>query len=115
MAGRLRLRPAPSPAALVDTRKLLDRVAARAGWKPGEIRTKMFCHTSAATRRQTLHNGASGSLYTFSRELGHNSLTMVEKVYAHLGTMRHPSEVVEDCHEQQADRLRPRLEKLGLL
>lgn len=39
-------------ALLTDTRKLLDHVAARAGWKAGEIRSKMFRHTYAATRLQ---------------------------------------------------------------
>jgi integrase len=29
-------------AMLTDFRKLLDAVAVRAGWKPGEIRSKMF-------------------------------------------------------------------------
>ena len=41
-----------------DTRKLLDHVAARAGWKPGEIRAKMFRHTYCAARLQTLDHGA---------------------------------------------------------
>jgi hypothetical protein len=39
---------------------------------------------------------------------------MVEGVYAHLGTIRHRSDPVEYRHEQHAERLRPRLEKLGL-
>jgi hypothetical protein len=44
---------------------------------------------------QTLDNGAPVSLYTVSRELGHGSEEMVKRVYAHLGTIRHRSEVVE--------------------
>jgi len=102
-------------AMLTDTRKLLDRVAVRAGWKAGEIRSKMFRHTFAAARLQTLDHGAPVSLYTVSRELGHSSQAMVERVYAHLGTIRHRSEVLEYRHEQHAERHRPRLEKLGLL
>lgn len=35
------------------------------------------------------------SLYTVSRELGHSSLAMVERTYAHLGEVRHRSEIVE--------------------
>ncbi len=32
-------------AMLTDWRKMLDRVAVRAGWRVGEIRTKAFRHT----------------------------------------------------------------------
>lgn len=35
------------------------------------------------------------SPFAVSRELGHGSRAMVEEGYAHLGTMRHRSEVVE--------------------
>src|SRR5512132_543576 len=89
-------------AMLTDTRKLLDRVGARAGWKPGEIRTKIFRHTYTAARLQTLDHGAPVSLYTVSRELGHGSLAMVEKTYAHLGEIRNRAEVVEYRVEQHA-------------
>jgi hypothetical protein len=37
-------------AVLTDTRKLIDHVAERAGWKAGEIRSKMFRHTYCAGR-----------------------------------------------------------------
>ena len=49
---------------LTDSRKLLDHVGARAGWKRGEIRSKMFRHTYAATSLQTLDGGAPVSIYT---------------------------------------------------
>ncbi len=75
--------------------KLLDQVATRGGWKAGEIRSKMFRHTYCAARLQTLDHGAPVSPYTVSKELGHGSLMMVEKVYSHLGTIRHRAEVVE--------------------
>jgi hypothetical protein len=39
---------------------------------------------------------------------------MVEEVYAHLGTVRHRSEVVEYRIEQHADVLAERLASLGL-
>jgi hypothetical protein len=44
--------------------------------------------------------------YTVSRELGHGSLDMVERVYAHLGAIRHRSESVEYRIEQHAEALR---------
>jgi len=100
-------------AMLTDTRKLLDHVAERAGWKAGEIRTKMFRHTSCAARLQTLDGGAPVSLYTASRELGHTSQAMVLKVYSHLGTIRHRSEVVEYRVEHHKKTLAKRLEALS--
>jgi integrase len=103
---------AGSEALLTDSRKLLDRIAARAGWKPGEIRTKMFRHTYCAARLQTLDGGAPVSVYTVSRELGHTSLAMVSRVYAHLGSIRHRSEAVEYRVEQHRATLGERLRTL---
>lgn len=99
-------------AVLTDCRKMLDQVAARAEWKPGQIRTKMFRHTYCATRLQTLDHGAPVSLYTVSRELGHSSTSMVQSVYAHLGEVRHRSKVVEYRVEQHRKKLGKRLRNL---
>jgi integrase len=93
-----------------DTRKLINHVAERAGWKAGEIRTKMFRHTYCAARLQTLDGGAPVPLYTVSRELGHTSMAMVQKVYSHLGTIRHRGEAVEYRVEQHKKALAKRLE-----
>jgi hypothetical protein len=82
-------------AMLTDFRKLLDAVAARAGWDAGTIRSKMFRHTYCAARLQTLDGGAPVGVYTVARELGHGSVAMVSRVYAHLGTVRHRAQVVE--------------------
>lgn len=78
-----------------DCRKYLDAISQRAGWQAGEIRTKMFRHTYCAARLQTLDGGAPVSPFTVSRELGHSSLSMVQKVYAHLGEVRQRGEAVE--------------------
>jgi integrase len=102
-----------SEAMLVETRKLLDRVAERVGWKRGEIRHRVFRHTYCAARLQTLDRGAPVSLYTVSRELGHGSEEMVRRVYSHLGTIRHRSEVVEYRVEQHFERLGDQLRRLG--
>jgi integrase len=96
-------------AMLTDSRKLLDHIAERAGWKAGEIRSKALRHTYCAARLQTLDGGAPVSIYTVSRELGHTSPAMVQRVYAHLGTVRHRSEVVEYRVEQHREALRDRL------
>jgi len=102
-------------AMLVDVRKLIDRIAVRAGWKAGELGTRVFRHTFTAARLQTLDRGAPVSLYTVSRELGHGSEEMVRRVYAHLGTVRHRSEVVEYRLEQHVEALKDRLGALGFV
>src|SRR2546425_4762120 len=82
-------------AMVTDWRKLLDRIAGRGGWKPGEIRSKMFRHTYTAARLQTLDQGAPVSVFTVAKELGHGGEAMVRRVYGHLGPGRHRSKVVE--------------------
>jgi hypothetical protein len=98
-----------SEAMLIDVSNLIDRIGVRAGWKAGELGTRVFRHTWTAARLQTLDRGAPVSLYTVSRELGHGSEEMVRRVYAHLGTVRHRSEVVEFRIEQHAQALKDRL------
>ena len=90
---------------LTDFRKLLDAVAVRAGWKAGEIRSKMFRHTYCAARLQTVDQGAPVSTYTVAREMGHGGEAMVRRVYGHLGQVRHRAEAVEYRVEQHAAKL----------
>ena len=78
-----------------DIRKALDAIAVQAGWAAGEIRSKMFRHTYATARLQSLDNGAPVSTWAVAKELGHTSSEMIEKVYGHLGTVRHRAAVVE--------------------
>lgn len=92
--------------------KALDQVAERAGWKRGEIRSRMFRHTYCAARLQTLDRGAPVSPYTVARELGHGGLRLVDRVYGHLGTVRQRSEVVEYRVEGYEAILGERLERL---
>jgi integrase len=99
-------------AMVTDFRKLLDAVAVRAGWKPGEIRSKMFRHTYCAARLQTVDQGAPVSTYTVAREMGHGGEAMVRRVYGHLGQVRHRAEAVEYRVEQHAAKLGARLEAL---
>jgi integrase len=105
--------PADRGGMRTDVRKLLDRLGERAGWKAGEIRSKMFRHTYCAARLQTLDHGAPVGPYTVARELGHGSTAMVEKVYSHLGTLRHRSDVVGYRVEQHAAALGKRLDALN--
>lgn len=95
-----------------DVRKLLDAVGERAGFEHGSIRTKIFRHTYCAARLQTLDRGVPVAPFTVARELGHSGTAMVERVYAHLGQVRHRSEVVEYRVDAFADELGARLTAL---
>lgn len=70
------------------------------------LRTMRFRHTYCSARLQTLDHGAPVAVYTVSRELGHTSTAMVERVHAHLGDVRHRAEVVEHqaCEMPASDR-----------
>lgn len=119
-----------------DFRKILDQVAAAAGflrpvldaatgkqrrrgrtgallWSGRQVRPHMLRHTYCAARLQTLDRGAPVSLFTVGRELGHGGDSLVRRVYGHLGDVRHRAEVVEYRVEQHAPILRDRLEELG--
>lgn len=99
-------------AMVTDFRKVLDAVAERAGWKPGEIRSKMFRHTYCAARLQTLDHGESVSVFTVARELGHGGTALVNRVYGHLGEVRHRAAAVEYRVEQHVAKLGDRLAAL---
>ncbi len=112
---------------LTDFRDLLDRVAVRAGlltplldpgtgkqrrtasgrpmWAGTRVRTRIFRQTYCAARLQTLDRGQPVSLYTVSRELGHESEDMVRRVYARLGKVRHRVEAPEFRPEQWFDEI----------
>jgi len=98
---------------IVELKRTLDRVAGRAGWQPGEIRTRIFRHTYTAARLQTLDQGAPVSVFTVSKELGHGGDTLVKRIYGHLGRVRHRSEVVEYPPELCIARLGKRLEAIA--
>jgi integrase len=99
-------------AMITDFRKALDAVAVRAGWKAGEVRSKMFRHTYTAARLQTLDEKAPVSVFTVAKELGHGGEAMVRKVYGHLGQVRHRARVVEYRVQQHRTKLRDRLRGL---
>ena len=64
---------------VTDSRKVLDAVGARAGWRAGEIRSKMFRHPYCSTRLQSLDGGAPVSAYLVGRELGHGGDSLVKR------------------------------------
>ena len=115
--GRL-LFPSPtstSDSLITDFRKALDAVAIRAGWNKGEIRSKMFRHTYCSARLQTLDGGAPVSPFTVGKELGHGGTSMVQRVYSHLGKVRHRSDVVEYRVENHREALGDKLTTLEKL
>ena len=115
--GRL-LFPSPvlrSESLITDFRKALDAVAERADWSKGEVRSKAFRHTYCSARLQTLDGGAPVSPFTVGKELGHGGASMVERVYSHLGQVRHRADVVEFRLEQHRDALGERLMALEKL
>lgn len=80
---------------ITDSRKMLDTLGSRVGFRPGEVRWNKLRHGYATARLQTLDNGAPVSVFTVARELGHTGVHLVERIYGHLGEVRHRSEVVE--------------------
>jgi integrase len=90
-----------------DLRKVLDELAAAASL--AHLRTKMFRHTYCAARLQTLDTGAPVSPWTVAQEMGHGGRSLVDRVYGHLGNVRHRAEVVEYRVGQHRERLGERL------
>ena len=83
-------------------------------WEGTTIRTRIFRHTYCSARLQTLDRGEPVSTFTVRCELGHGSDDMVNKVYSHLGNVRHRSEVVEYRVLQHVEALADRLKSLEL-
>ena len=80
----------------------------------------MLRHIYCSTRLQTLERGAAVSPFTVGKELGHGGRALVDRVYGHLGEIRHRSDVVEYRVTQHlkvegyADRVKVLREKGGL-
>ena len=68
-----------------------------------------------SARLQTLDRGAPVSPYTVGKELGHGGNAMVQRIYSHLGEVRHRSEVVEYRLEHHREALGDRLTTLEKL
>lgn len=98
---------------LTDIRRMLDAIAEPCGWPKGAIRAKMFRHTYCAARLQTLDRGVPVSPWTVGRELGHDGHSLVNRVYGHLGDIRHRSEQIEYRVDHFHDILGHRLAALN--
>ena len=95
-----------------DTRKLLDAVSVRCGYPEGEIHLYSFRHSFTAAALQLTDRGAPISPYTVGKYLGHGGPALVNRVYGHLGDVRHRSEQLEFRAEQHAELLGERLRVL---
>ena len=104
---------AEGPGMVWDLRKALDAIGERAGWAAGEIRTKMFRHTYCAAALQLLDRGAPVSPWTVAKWMGHGGQSLVNRVYGHLGEVRHRAEVVEYRVQQHRAKLGDRLKQLA--
>lgn len=101
------------PGMIRDFRKVLDAVAERTGvWKAGDIRSKMFRHTYASARLQTLKHGEPVTVFDVSRELGHATTALVEETYGHTASDAHRSDVVEYRVAQHRAKLKTHLKLL---
>ena len=78
-----------------DIRKALDHVSVRAGWQKGEVRTKAFRHSFCAASLQLLDRGHPISPWTVAKWMGHGGQSLVDRIYGHLGEVRHRGEVLE--------------------
>ncbi len=88
--------PARDGGALAYVREALAKVFTRAKvTRPAGKAWHLFRHTYTAMRLQTLDNGAPVSLWTVAKELGHGSVTLIERTYGHLLETRNRLPVVE--------------------
>lgn len=95
-----------------DVRKALDEIGKRVEFGEAEIRTKVFRHTFCAAALQLTEGGAAISPYTVAKWMGHGGRSLVDRVYGHLGEIRHRSEEVEFRVEDNGSRIAERLRAL---
>ena len=89
---RLTTRGLPGPKPQESLEELLQPVRTS---EPMTLGSRILRHTYCAARLQTLDGGAPVSNFTVAVEMGHRDLKMIEKVYGHLGVVRHRGEHVE--------------------
>lgn len=88
--------PSPRGGILKDIRGSFDSAVEAAKIKKKErVTPKTLRHTYTATRLQTTDQGAPVSMFTVMKELGHQSLKMIEERYGHLQKRRTRNKVVE--------------------
>ena len=86
--------PSPRGGLIKDLRGSM-RAAVAAAKIEKHVTFNTLRHTYTAARLQTTDGGAPVSAYTVMRELGHSTISLIEKTYGHLLDVRHRSPVVE--------------------
>lgn len=71
-----------------DWRKTLDAICARAGFPKGTVRTRMFRTSYITHRLACIDQGAPIEPYKVAREVGHNSLKMIMRIYGRVQRRR---------------------------
>lgn len=93
--------------------KSLRAISGRAGLDG--VHLHQLRHTYCSARLQTLDRGHPVSPFTVAQEMGHGGRSLVDRVYGHLGEVRHRAEVVEYRVEQHQQQLGERLAALKAL
>jgi integrase len=99
-------------------RRQLDAFADFIDWKPShplepdKIRLQPCRNAFAAQRLQCLENGQPIAKYTVQREMGHSNTDTLDRIYAHLGQVRHRSELLEFRVEHYEKQIGKRLKAL---
>lgn len=93
-----------------DWRKTLDAIAERAGFKKGTVRTRMFRTSYITHRLACIDHGAPIEPYKVAREVGHNSLKMIMRVYGRVQRRRVRMEEFAFRAEAIGPRMQERLQ-----
>ncbi|WP_420130623.1 hypothetical protein [Longimicrobium sp.] len=93
-----------------DWRKTLDVIAARAGFARGAVRTRMFRTSYVTHRLACIDHGAPIEPYKVAREVGHNSLKMIMRVYGRVQRRHVRMEEFAFRSDAIGPRMRERLE-----
>lgn len=96
-----------------DWRKTLDRIATRAGFAKGRIRTRVFRTSYITHRLACIDHGAPIDPYQVAREVGHASLVMIMKVYGRVQRRRVRMEELAFRVERIGPALQERLQALS--
>ncbi len=75
---------------IVDLRKTLDTLAELCGWPKATVSPKAFRHAYASAR---VHTVGGDAIFNVAHEMGHNSLAMISRVYAHYFAHRRDDEI----------------------
>jgi integrase len=97
---------------VTDWRKALDRVAERAGYPAGAVRTRRFRTSYITHRLLSLDNGVPVTVEQVRQEVGHASYDTIAETYARASRYRERLDPFEFRVEKYRERLAEKLERL---